>query len=100
METIRLGNRMYDPFCCSLILPYSNDGCHSKLMHLGQRGRQQNVTTFKFCTRLLFERGNDFNILIHSGRLLQQYVCEMFVKVGCERFPFLRQNQKKLSSWD
>ncbi len=54
----------------------------------------------KFYSRLLHKRKCDFNVLIHSGRLFQHYLCEMFVKVESERPSWLRQNQSKLRASD
>ena len=50
----------------------------------------------KFYSRLLFERTFDLNVLFYSGRLFQQYLCEMFVKVDSERLSWLGYNQSKL----
>ena len=100
MDSTRLGNRTYKPLCYPLPFPSSEDGWHSKLEHLDLKGKRKNVSTMKFYSRLLFQRDCDFNILIHSCRLFQQYLCEMFVKVECERLSFLRQNQAKLRSCD
>ena len=61
----------------------------------GFEGKLQKVSPMKFYSRLLYQRTCDFNVLIHSGRLYQQYLCEMFVKVETERLSFLRHNQSK-----
>lgn len=100
LDTIRIGNRMYDPLCYPLLLPYGKHGWHSKLLHMDSKGKPKKVTPLKYYTRLLFERDCDFNTIIHSGRLFQQYLCEMFVKVECERLSYLRENQSKLRSCD
>ena len=100
LDVIRLGNRMYDPLCYPLLFPYGNDGWHSKLTHLNHKGKKQKVTPLKFYSRLLFQRECEFNVLLYSGRLFQQYLCEMFMKVECERLSFLRENQTKLRSCD
>ena len=58
------------------------------------------VSPLKFYSRLLFQRTCDFNVLLYSGRLFQQYLCEMFVKVESERLSWLRHNQSKLRASD
>ena len=50
----------------------------------------------KFFSCLLFQRTCDFNVLLHSGRLFQQYLFGMFLEVDSERLPRLSQNQSKL----
>ena len=93
---IRMRNRMYDPLCYPLLFPYGSDGWHSKLAYEDSKGKQKRFTALKFYSRLLFQRDCHFNVLLYSGRLFQQYLCEMFAKVECEQLSFLRQNQKKL----
>ena len=100
LDIIRMGHRMFDPLSYPLLFPFGEDGWHSKLMHNDSKGKQQKVSPLKFYARLLFQRECDFNILLHCGRLFQQFLCEMFVKVEFERLSFLRQNQTKLRSCD
>ena len=95
-----MGHRMYDPLCYLLLFPDGKDGWHSKQSYGDSKGKMQKMTPLKFYARLLFQRECDFNILLHSGRLFQQYLCEMFVKVEWERLTYLRENQTKLRSSD
>ena len=64
------------------------------------RGNSKKVSPIKFYSRLLFEQACDFNVLLHSGRLFQQYLCEMFVKVISERLSWLRYNRSELRASD
>ena len=50
--------------------------------------------------RLLYQRRCDFNTLIPSRRLFQQFLSKIFVKVESERISFLKQNQSKLRASD
>ena len=100
LDFIHLGHRMYDPLAYPLIFPYGSDGWHSKLRYLDSKDRFQKVSPLKFYCRLLYQRNCDFNTLIHSGRLFQQFLCEIFVKVESETLSFLRQNQSKLRASD
>ncbi len=58
------------------------------------------LSPMKYFCRLLYQRASELNLIFRSGRLFQQYSCEMFVKVECERLPFLRQNESTLRSSD
>ena len=100
LELIYKGHRMYDPLAYPLIYPYGNDGWYCKLKHNDSKGKSQNLSPKKFYSRLLCQRTCDFNILIHCGRLFQQYLCEMFVKKESERLSWLRYNQSKLRASD
>ncbi len=70
------------------------------LRYVDSKGRLQKVSPVKFYTRPLYERISDFDTLIRCGRLFQQFLCEMFVKVGSKMLSFLRQNQSKLRAND
>ncbi len=76
LDVIRQGDRKYDSLCYSLLWPHGNGGWHFKLTHLDSKGKHQKLTSIKFCSRLLFQRECDFNILIYFGRLFQQYLCK------------------------
>ncbi len=91
---------MYEPLTYPLLFPFGTDGWHSKLRFSDSKGSLKKVAPLKFHSRLLFQRPCDFHILLHSGRLFQQYLCEMFVKVESERLSFLQQNQSKLRATD
>ena len=100
LDYINLGHRMYDPLAYPLLFPYGSDGWHCMLRYKDAKGKFQKVSPMKFYSQFLFERSNDFNIIIHCGRLFQQYLCEMFVKVESERLSWQRQNQSKLRASD
>ena len=100
LEFVNLGHRMYDPLVYRLLFPYGKDGWHSPLEYKDSKGNVQKVSPKKFCSRLLFERTCDFNVLLHTRRLFQQCLCEMFAKVDSERLSWLRQNQSNLRASD
>ena len=95
-DFINLGNRMDDPLAYPLLFPHRNYECHCELKHIDSKGKLRNFSPLKSYSRLLFQRTCDFNVLLYSGRLFQQYLCEMFVKVESERLSWLRHNQSKL----
>ena len=46
--------------------------------------------------RLMVHGGNTFNTLHRMGRLFQQYIVDMYVKIEGQRLTFLRHNQRTL----
>ena len=70
------------------------------LKHKDSKENSKKVSSKKFYSRLLFQRTCDFNVLLYSGRLFQQYLCEMFVKVDSERLSWIRYNQSNLRASD
>ena len=97
---INLGHRMHEPLAYLLLFPYGKDGWRCALKHKDSKGNSKKISTMKFYSRLLFQRTCDFNDLIYSGRLFQQYSCEIFLKVDSERLSWLMYNQSKLRASD
>ena len=97
---INLGHRMYGPLAYPLLFPYGKDGWHYALEHKDSKVNSKKVSLMKLYSCLLFQRTCDFNVLLHSGRLFQQYLCEMFGKVDSERLSWVRCNQSKLRASD
>ncbi len=100
LQLIHLGNRMDDPLAYLLLFPYGTEGWHYLLRYTDSKWKLLKVSTMKFHCQLLYQRPNEFNLIIRSGRLYQQYLCEMFVKVESETLSFLRQNQSVLRASD
>ena len=96
LELINLGHLMYDPLGYPLLFSYGKEGWHCALKHKDSKGNSKKFSRMKFYSRLLIERTCDFNFLIYSGRLFQQHLCEMLVKVDSGRLSWLRYNQSKL----
>ena len=70
------------------------------LRYLDSKGKLQIFSPMKSYSHLLYQRTCYFNVLIDSSRLYQQYLCEMFVKVECEKLSFLWHNQSELRASD
>ena len=100
LNSINLSHRMYGPLAYPLLFPYVKDGWHIMVKHNDSRGNLQKFSPKKFHSRLLFESISDFNPLLNYGRLFQQYLCEMFIKVETERISWLRHNQSMLRASD
>ena len=84
VQLMHLGNRMYDSLAYPLLFPYGNEVWHSLLRYTYSKGRLLKVSRVKHYCRLLYQPENEFKLIICSGRLSQQYLCEIFVKVECE----------------
>ena len=80
LELINLGHRMYDPLAYPLLIPYRKGGWHCALKHKDSKGNSKKVSPMKFYSRLLFERTSDFNVLLYSGTLFQQFYLKCLSK--------------------
>ena len=85
LELMNLRHRMYDPLAYPLLSPRGKEGWYCAIEVKDSRGNSKKFSLRKFYSRLLFEQACDFNVLLHSGRLFQQYLCEMFVNAISER---------------
>ena len=85
-----------DPLCYPLLRPYGDPGWHSNMEKHQLPGRKSTKITQLEYYRYLLAVRNDFNVLHHSGKLFQQYVVDIFVRVEQFRLRFQRQNQDKL----
>ena len=94
-DTVRIDelHKSYDPTAYVLILPNGDDG-YSLPPPLKNNGRQ--LTAMDFYSFHLMVRESCFNTLHRSGRLFQEYVCDMYCKVEGARLKFLLNNQDKL----
>ena len=85
LELINLGHRMHNSLAYSLLFQYGKYGWRCVLKHKDSKENSKKVSPMNFCPRLLLRQTCDFNVLFHSGRLFQQYSCEIFVKVDWKR---------------
>jgi len=56
------------------------------------------VSTMEYYAYRLQIRPNSINLLLQAGRLFQQYVVDMYVKIESDHLNFHRQNQNKIRS--
>ncbi len=106
-KTVRINEMhpMYDPTAYPLLFIFGDKGYDYELFK-PQISKNQDqdqtteiahkVTTRKFYRYRLFEREGIFNTLHHSGRLMQQYVTDMWCKIEKEQLEFYRRNQRDL----
>ena len=86
-------NKSYDPTAYVLILPNGDDG-YSIPPQLKKNSRP--LTAMDYYSYHLMVRDSCFNTVHRSGRLYQEYLCDMYSKVEGARLKFLKENQDKL----
>ncbi|XP_022847664.1 uncharacterized protein LOC111370209 [Olea europaea var. sylvestris] len=81
----------YDPLQYPLLFPYGEPGWHEVL-----KAKKNRITVScreYYCYKLQIRCVNNC-ILLHAGRLLQQYVVDIYVKIETVRLDYFRNNQK------
>ncbi|KAL2453822.1 Helitron helicase-like domain containing protein [Abeliophyllum distichum] len=74
----------------------NNVGSSSTLHALkGQKKRSQISCREYYCFKLQVRPSTNF-ILLHAGRLFQQYVVDMYVKIETSRLDYFRQHQNEI----
>ncbi|XP_019457773.1 PREDICTED: uncharacterized protein LOC109358151 [Lupinus angustifolius] len=82
----------YDPMQYLILFPYGTYGWDTNTTtHNGRR-----ITCREYYSYMLQIRPNDQSLLLRSGRLLQQYVVDNYVKVEARRLRWIRQNQNNI----
>ncbi len=115
--TVRINEMhpMYDPTAYPLLFPFGDKGYDfetfkpqtsssadqhenqtSNSAHQGEIQSLLKVTTRKFYRYHFMERNATFNTLHHSGRLMQQYMADMWCKTEKETLDFHRRRQDTL----
>ncbi|XP_058727581.1 uncharacterized protein LOC131599128 [Vicia villosa] len=93
-------HKSYLAYQYPLIFPYGEDGYRPNILHkykheqLITRKNRQTVKQW-LCFRLQ-ERTEEAKTLLHSRRLLQQFLVDGFTMMETERLNWLRKNQSKL----
>ncbi|PIA37966.1 LOW QUALITY PROTEIN: hypothetical protein AQUCO_02900072v1 [Aquilegia coerulea] len=82
----------YDPLQYHLLHPHGNFGWDLNVFD----NYFYSVTCRAYYSYLLQIRNNHDSLLLRSGRLLQQYVVDNYVKIPTQRFRYLRDNQHTL----
>lgn len=82
-----------------LLFPYGEPGYHERLPYEGPEAstvRREYMTMREFYAYQLQTRPTEGMTLIKSGRLLHQYIVDVYVATETERQRFISLNQKKL----
>ena len=98
LQRINECHRAYDALQYPILFPTGSDGWSIDLKLLnpktGDHSNKQ-MSAMQYYTFKLMHR-DYFNPLLYSGRLLQQYVVDQFVKMETTRLLYLRLNQSSL----
>ncbi|CAC5384605.1 unnamed protein product [Mytilus coruscus] len=82
----------YDPLHYVLLMPPGQDGWTIGIKSPNQKSQ---ISAMQFYAYHLMVRDN-FNILLRGGRLLQQYIVDMFAKIEQERLNYCLYHQHEL----
>ena len=63
---------------------------------MSEKKKKRNVSCREYYCYKLQIRSTDKSILLHSGRLFQQYVIDMYVKLESQRLDYLKNNQNTI----
>ncbi|XP_042939420.1 uncharacterized protein LOC122274451 [Carya illinoinensis] len=85
----------YDPLQYPLLFPFGDIGWHQVF----RRKRKDSFVSCReyYCYKLQI-RENINSILLVSGRLLQQFVVDMYIKIETSRLDYFRSNQQHIRS--
>ena len=85
-------HRSYDPLGYPVILWNGQDGYDVEK----KQRKLTNTTSCQFYAYQIMERENDFNTLLHMGKLFSQFVVDMYAKIESERLSFQANQQEAL----
>ncbi|XP_074265742.1 uncharacterized protein LOC141588186 [Silene latifolia] len=80
----------YDPLQYPLLFPFGETGWH-RLAGTSESEKKVSCREY-YCYRLQIRPTNS-SILLRSGRLLQQYIVDMYIKIETNRLDYIRNNQ-------
>ncbi|KAF0688715.1 Uncharacterized protein FWK35_00039352, partial [Aphis craccivora] len=108
MQSISVGSPHADPMLYPLFFPYGETGWHYNLLQEGNRRntvRVRNTIREFVCYRLAIRytginsnghADHVFSLLHAGGFLLQQYVCDQYVRMEANNLRYTRDNQRAL----
>ena len=90
-------NRTFDPLHYVLLFPFGDDGWHVNMWQTKEDNTQgAKISPTMFYSHRLQVREGQFNHLIRSGRLMQEYAVAQFYKAERQRLKWLLANQKQI----
>ena len=87
---------LYLPLQYPLLYATGQDGYTDNLYHVNQSVKRNKVTMREYFAYHLQFRQQQSSILLHSRRLLQQYIVDAYTMIEAQRLSFIRYNQKQL----
>ncbi|XP_028793347.1 uncharacterized protein LOC114749047 [Neltuma alba] len=93
-------HKAYIPLQYPIIFHYGNNGYDSTIKHsettLTQTKKRKTLTPREYLSFRLMDRNNEQSVLLHSKRLLQQFIVDGYTMVESERLNYIRNHQKEL----
>jgi PIF1-like helicase/Helitron helicase-like domain at N-terminus/Helicase len=86
----------YDPLQYPVLLLFGCQGWHPNIPLEESLSNRCNISCREFYSYHLMKRLGNYNILHYGGKLFQQYVVDMYLKIDTERLRFQILNQKKM----
>ena len=83
---------LYDPLQYVLLFPHGDKGWH---LGVTAGGSKTQLSPMLYYAHRLMDRGV-FSAILYGGRLLQQYIVDMYAKIESERLSYIRFNQSSL----
>lgn len=100
LQRVNETHRSYDALQYPLLFPFGEDGYNFEIHQFDhtkkQYGTKKTVTAMQFYAYKMMQRGNSFNILLHSRSLSQQFWVDMYAKIEAERLLYIKLHQKEL----
>ena len=92
LQRVNTVHRSYDPLHYVLLFPEGTDGWQLGL----KRTDNRTLSALDFYSHRLQVRHNDFNIIMKSRRLMQQYAVDQWAKIESSRMQWVKSNQKTI----
>jgi hypothetical protein len=92
LQRINAVHRSYDPLHYVLLFPEGTDGWQLGL----KRTDNRTLSALDFYSHRLQVREDDFNIIMKSRRLMQQYAVDQWTKIESSRMQWVKSNQKTI----
>lgn len=83
----------YLPLQYPLLFPYGEDGYYASIPRDGPPKKKSNISLKEFISFRLFDRNEEGGLLMHCGRLLQQFIVDAYVMIDTQRLQWIRYNQ-------
>ncbi|XP_060846203.1 uncharacterized protein LOC132925861 [Rhopalosiphum padi] len=99
MQNISAGSSHADPMLYPLFFPYGETGWHYNLL---QEGNRRNTIREFVCYRLAIRytgtnsngnEGHTFSLIHAGGFLLQQYMCDQYIRMEANNLRYTRENR-------
>ncbi|CAH1427950.1 unnamed protein product [Lactuca virosa] len=115
-KTIQSYRGCYDPLSYPLFFPYDESGWHSNIPRHGipinniinddddigddledsNTKKERDTVSMREYYCYKFQIRSNYNVILMGGRLLQQFVVDIYIKLETSRLDFCRKNQSKI----